>query len=238
MTQRCLRYPQLLVQPPDANSMEGAPPTGGDHSLLPDDRWWDKLLAEGEAAPNEVIEDLHLFVHRVIQRSFGRRRDCDAAFIEDVTQDATLRILKGLPSFKSDSRFTTWAASVAFNAAYSELRRAHWKDVPFDELLQTGKNRSASRYEPATAATDAEGDATREKVFAALKEALENDLTEKQKFAIEAALAKVPFLEVARHLNTNSNALYKMVHDARKKLKRALLAKGITEEEVRSVLAA
>lgn len=218
--------------------MEGAPPTGGEHSSLQDDRWWDKLLAEGEAAPNEVIEDLHLFVHRMIQRSFGRRRDCDAAFIEDVTQDATLRILKGLPSFKSDSRFTTWAASVAFNAAYSELRRAHWKDVPFDELLQTGKNRSASQYEPATAATDIEGDATREKVFAALKEALENNLTEKQKFAIEAALAKVPFLEVARHLNTNSNALYKLVHDARKKLKRALLAKGITEEEVRSVLAA
>ncbi len=226
------------MQPPNANSMEGAPPTGGEHSSLPDDRWWDKLLAEGEAAPNEVIEDLHLFVHRVIQRSFGRRRDCDAAFIEDVTQDATLRILKSLPSFKSDSRFTTWAASVAFNAAYSELRRAHWKDVPFDELLQTGKSRSASRHEPATAATDIEGDATREKVFAALKEALENDLTGKQKFAIEAALAKVPFLEVARHLNTNSNALYKMVHDARKKLKRALLAKGITEEEVRSVLAA
>jgi RNA polymerase sigma factor (sigma-70 family) len=218
--------------------MEGARPTGGGHSLLPDDRWWNKLLAEGEAAPNEVIEDLHLFVHRVIQRSFGPRRDCDAAFIEDVTQDATLRILKGLPSFKRDSRFTTWAASVAFNAAYSELRRTHWKDVPFNELLQTGKNRSASRYEPATAAIDAEGDATREKIYAALKEALENDLTEKQRFAIEAALAKVPFLEVARHLNTNSNALYKMVHDARKKLKRALLAKGITVEEVRSVLAA
>lgn len=206
--------------------------------MLTDDRWWDKLLAEGEAAPNEVIEDLHLFVHRVIQRTFGRRRDCDEAFIEDMTQDATLRILKGLPSFKSDSRFTTWAVSVACNAAYSELRRAHWKDVPFNELLQTGKNRSESRYDPATAAIEAEDDATREKVFAALREALANDLTEKQKFAIEAALANVPFLEVARHLNTNSNALYKMVHDARKKLKRALLAKGITEEEVRSVLAA
>lgn len=205
---------------------------------MTDDRWWDKLLAEGEAAPNEVIEDLHLFVHRVIQRTFGRRRDCDEAFIEDITQDATLRILKGLPSFKSDSRFTTWAVSVACNAAYSELRRTHWKDVPFNELLQTGKIRSESRYDPATAAIEAEDDAAREKVFAALREALANDLTEKQKFAIEAASANVPFLEVARHLNTNSNALYKMVHDARKKLKRALLAKGITEEDVRSVLAA
>lgn len=226
-----------LVQSSDANSIEDVPSTCADRPSSPSDRWWDKLLTEGEAAPNEVIENLHLFVHRVIQRSFGRRRDCDVGFVEDVTQDATLRILKGLPNFKSDSRFTTWATSVAFNAAYSELRRAHWKDVPFDELLQTGRNRSASGHEPAAAATHAEADTTRDKVFAALKEALENDLTDKQKFAIEAALAKVPFLEVARHLNTNSNALYKMVHDARKKLKRALLAKGITEEEVRSVLA-
>ncbi len=225
------------MQSSDANSIEDVPSTCADRPSSPSDRWWDKLLTEGEAAPNEVIENLHLFVHRVIQRSFGRRRDCDSGFVEDVTQDATLRILKGLPNFKSDSRFTTWAASVAFNAAYSELRRAHWKDVPFDELLQTGRNRSASGHEPATAAAQAEADTTRDKVFAALKEALENDLTDKQKFAIEAALAKVPFLEVARHLNTNSNALYKMVHDARKKLKRALLAKGITEEEVRSVLA-
>jgi RNA polymerase sigma-70 factor (ECF subfamily) len=106
-----------------------------------------------------------------------------------------------------------------------------------NELVQTGKDRSASRYEPATTPADTENDATRDKVFAALREALENDLTEKQQFAMEAALAKVPFLEVARHLNTNSNALYKLVHDARKKLKKALLAKGITEQEVRSVLA-
>lgn len=225
------------MQSLDADPIEDVPSSCGNCPSSPSDRWWDKLLSEGEAAPTEVIENLHLFVHRMIQRSFGRRRDCDAGFVEDVTQDATLRILKGLPTFKSDSRFTTWATSVAFNAAYSELRRAHWKDVPFDELLQTGRNRSASAHEPALAATDAEAAITRDKVFAALKEALENDLTEKQKFAVEAALAKVPFLEVARHLNTNSNALYKMVHDARKKLKRALLAKGITEEEVRSVLA-
>jgi RNA polymerase sigma-70 factor (ECF subfamily) len=172
-----------------------------------------------------------------IQRNFGRRKNCDATFIEDITQDATMRILKGLPSFRSDSRFTTWAASVAFNVGYSELRRARSKDVSLNDLLQTAKGRSASRYEPATAPADSDQDAMRNKVFTALKEAMENDLTEKQRFAIEAALAKVPFLEVARHLQTNSNALYKMVHDARKKLKQVLLAKGITEQEVRSALA-
>jgi RNA polymerase sigma-70 factor (ECF subfamily) len=215
------------MQSPDSNPNEGVPSAVGDNSFSQKEKWWDRLLTDGEAAPKAVIEDLHLFVHRVIQHNFGRRKDCDTAFIEDITQDATMRILKGLPNFRSDSRFTTWAASVAFNAGYSELRRARWKDVSLDELLQTGKGRSASQYEPAAAPADYDLDALRNRVFAALKEAMENDLTEKQRFAIEAALAKVPFLEVARHLNTNSNALYKMVHDARKKLKQVLLAKGI-----------
>jgi RNA polymerase sigma-70 factor (ECF subfamily) len=225
------------MQPPDFNPIEGAPSTVGDDSFSAGEKWWDRLLTDGEAAPKAVIENLHLFVHRVIQRNFGRRKDCDAAFIEDITQDATMRILKGLPNFRSDSRFTTWAASVAFNVCYSELRRARWKDVSLDDLLQTGTGRSASQYEPATAPADSDQDAVRNKVFTALKEAMENDLTEKQRFAIEAALAKVPFLEVTRHLKTNSNALYKMVHDARKKLKQVLLAKGITEQEVRFALA-
>ena len=60
------------------------------------------------------------------------------------------------------------------------------------------------------------------------------DLTERQRTAILAELRGVPTIEIAERMGTNQNALYKLVHDARKKLRRALLDAGFSESELRA----
>ena len=47
--------------------------------------------------------------------------------VEDFSQDALLRIMENLDSFRGESKFITWATKVAVRVAYSELRRKRWK---------------------------------------------------------------------------------------------------------------
>jgi RNA polymerase sigma-70 factor (ECF subfamily) len=70
-------------------------------------------------------------------------------------------------------------------------------------------------------------------VLATLQEAINDDLTERQRQALVAVKVKgMPLEEVARRMDTNRNALYKLLHDARQRLKQALLDKGLSPEEI------
>ena len=69
-----------------------------------------------------------------------------------------------------------------------------------------------------------------DQLLRALTRAIDNELTDRQKIAIMAELRGVPTVEIARQLQTNQNALYKLVHDGRKKLRKALVAAGFSAE--------
>ncbi len=222
------------MQPDAATPSVASPSADGSNTVAAE--WWGILLRQGESSPPEVIASLRSFVGRAIQRGFGGRRDCDEAFIEDMTQEATLRVLKSLGSFRGDSLFTTWATTVAIRVAFNEMRRARWKDVSLTRLLERPDGGSTSKYEPASEGDGPERGAIREELFGTLKQLIERDLTGRQRQAIEAELAGMPLAELAEKMQTNSNALYKLIHDARKKLKQGLLETGVTEQDVRSAL--
>jgi RNA polymerase sigma-70 factor (ECF subfamily) len=61
---------------------------------------------------------------------------------------------------------------------------------------------------------------------------IQNGLTAKQRDALLAELRGMPQDEIARHLGSNRNALYKLTHDARNRLKRGLEAAGFTAEDI------
>jgi RNA polymerase sigma-70 factor (ECF subfamily) len=151
---------------------------------------------------------------------------------EDLAQDATLRVMENLDSFRGDSRFTTWATKVAVRVAISDLRRARYRDFSLDDLTADGDllPDSAARLtstpipnpEDATERTD-----VMQKVNAALKEAL----TERQYQALVAvALQDVPLEILAERMGTNRNALYKLLHDARRKLRGYLENQGLSTD--------
>src|SRR5262245_21266734 len=103
---------------------------------------WLADLAKDSTTRNAAIEDLRARLKRGIYYYLSRERSdlADLAaeeidqMAEDFAQDATLRVLANLGSFKGNSMFTTWATKIAVRVAVSELRRARYKDFSLDAL--------------------------------------------------------------------------------------------------------
>jgi RNA polymerase sigma-70 factor, ECF subfamily len=199
---------------------------------------WLSDLNSSDAAQAAALEDLRLRLQRGIYYYLSRERS-DLSNLssgeigqmaEDLAQDATLRVMENLASFRGDSRFTTWATKIAVRVAISDLRRARYKDFSLDDLTADGDLLPASAVgvtgsPPPGPENATERDDVMQKISAALKEAL----TERQYQALVAvALQNVPLEIVAERMDTNRNALYKLLHDARRKLRAYLESQGLS----------
>ena len=157
------------------------------------------------------------------------------ALAEDVTQETLMRVLDRLDTFEGRSQFTTWVHKIAVRVALTELRRRRWKDVSLDELLEGAEGDAASREMP-DSAPDPERFAEQADVLARVQRILMEELTEKQRQAMLAlGVRGVPMEEVARRMGLERNALYKLMHDARLRLKRRLLRNGLSPADVLAV---
>ncbi|MCG8377966.1 MAG: sigma-70 family RNA polymerase sigma factor [Proteobacteria bacterium] len=100
-----------------------------------------------EPVSNEALEDLRGTLLRGLRAALSSRVDGDIdALTEDFAQDALLKILKSIDSFRGESRFTTWAQKIAIHVAFSELRRRRWKDISLQSLIETPEG---DEYTPA-----------------------------------------------------------------------------------------
>lgn len=153
---------------------------------------------------------------------------------EDMAQDATLRVLANLDSFRGDSMFTTWATRIAVRVAISDLRRARYRDFSLDDLTAEGDFLPASANPVAgDKPTGPERAAEQTDVLKTIDRTLSDALTERQYRALMAvAVQGVPLEIVAEQMGTNRNALYKLIHDARRKLRTVLEQQGLSMEYV------
>jgi RNA polymerase sigma-70 factor, ECF subfamily len=199
-----------------------------------DNATWQTHLEDTGPDQQAALSDLREALLRGLRRSLSHRARGGDAFLEDVVQDSLVRILDRLPQFEGRSRFLTWAMSVAIHVAMSELRRQRWKDVSLDEVIAGGD------LTPERAIDDDPGpDARWERaaILNAMHEVIRNDLTAKQRAALLAELRGMPQDEIARRLGSNRNAVYKLTHDARKRLKRGLGRAGFRAEDIRAAFA-
>ena len=195
--------------------------------------WLTQLSGSG---PDQqaALSDLRDALVRGLRKALSHRAGAGDAFLQDVVQDTLVRILERLPQFEGRSRFLTWAMSVAIRVAMSELRRRRWKDVSLDKVV------ADADLAPARVVDDGPGPlarSEREAILATMHEVIRNGLTEKQRQALLAELQGMPQDEIARHLGSNRNALYKLTHDARRRLKRGLEAAGFTAEDIGAAFA-
>ncbi len=156
------------------------------------------------------------------------------ALTDDVTQETILKALKHLDSFQGRSQFTTWVQKIAVRVALTELRRRRWKDVSLDALMtdegeeQMPLAQSNTAPDPARAAEQAE-------MMALLERLMAEEMSEKQRMAMMAVRVNgMPIEEAARQMGMERNALYKLLHDARLKLKKRMEREGLTPDEVLS----
>jgi RNA polymerase sigma-70 factor (ECF subfamily) len=199
-----------------------------------DNETWLAQLDGNSPDQQAALSDLRDALLGGLRRALSHRSGVSDAFLEDVVQDALVRILERLPQFEGRSRFLTWALSIAIHLAMSELRRRRWKDVSLDEVV------AGADLPPGRAIDDGLGPhalSERKAILDAMHGVIRDGLTEKQRAALLAELRGMPQDEIARHLGSNRNALYKLTHDARKRLKRGLEAAGFTAEDVGAAFA-
>jgi RNA polymerase sigma-70 factor (ECF subfamily) len=203
------------------------------------EQWLADLTGPPDAQAG-AIEDLRQRLQRGIYYYLSRERS-DLSHLsnqeltqmaEDLAQDATLRVMENLDSFRGDSRFTTWATKIAVRVAISDLRRARYKDFSLDDLTADGdlmpdvasNVRGSPEPNPESATERAD-------VMIKISHALKEVLTDRQYQALTAvALQGVPLEVLAERMGTNRNALYKLLHDARRKLRTYLESQGLSTE--------
>lgn len=186
-------------------------------------------LTELRLAPprcNEAMQALRARLAEGLTYAFSNRPGVDGSLLEDLAQEALLRILERLDSFRGESRFLTWAHTVAVRMALTELRKARWRDVSL-ESFEGRENMFKSGMD------GPEMDTVQKQLLMTLGQAMRTELTDKQRLAMLAVrFHGMPLEEAARRMGTNRGALYKLLHDARLRLKRALLARGLSVEEI------
>jgi RNA polymerase sigma-70 factor (ECF subfamily) len=191
--------------------------------------WLDDLRGPGR---DEALADLRAFLVRGLGYSLANRSDVDSVVIEDFVQDALLRILDNLDTFRGESRFTTWAQKIAVRVAFTELRRHRWRDLSLEDITEPqGLDFIPDFLVDPKAPPDQQ--AVQHLFLENLKRLIATELTEKQRQALVAVrIQGIPLEEVARRMGTNRNALYKLLHDARQRLKSRMEAEGLSPEDV------
>jgi RNA polymerase sigma-70 factor, ECF subfamily len=200
-------------------------------------RWLDRLRTDGPDR-DDAIAALRELLLRAARFEVGRRcatlshiRGGDQ---EDIAQqsaaDAMVAILSKLDEFRGESKFTTWAYKFALYEAAARIRKLAWqgRELPLDaeDWPQVP--------EPGPAP---QGEVEMNELLAVIREEIESTLTPHQREVLVAlALNEVPIDVLAERLESTRGALYKTLHDARRKLRAGIAARGLTidalEDEV------
>ena len=199
------------------------------------EQWLSDLGSDGPAR-EAALEDLHAIILRglpfALSRWLSPSNPLFEPLTEEVAQETLLRVLDQLHTFEGRSMFTTWVHKIAIRIALTELRRKRWQDTSLDEMVDNEEVPvSPAILEDSTATP--EQSAERSDMMIRVRRVIDEELTERQRRAIiMLGMQGMPMEEAAKRLNTNRNALYKLLHDARLRLKQRLQTEGLDAQEV------
>jgi RNA polymerase sigma-70 factor, ECF subfamily len=205
------------------------------------DAWLADLRAP-DATREAAIARLREYLLRAVLVYLTRHRSDLSVFdfdelrqmAEDWAQQALIQVLANLDSFRGDSKFTTWAYRVAINLAAGELRRKHWENVSLDTLTEADSPDLSLKED--TSVPSPEAQIARDQVWETISGIIDDALTLRQRTVLtQIVVDGVPVEVVADRLSTNRNNIYKIVHDARRKLRREIEARNWTAEEMLAV---
>jgi RNA polymerase sigma-70 factor, ECF subfamily len=189
--------------------------------------WLDALRGSG-AERDEAIDRLHELLLRAARHEVSRRRaalshvrgeELDDLALQ-AADDALVAVLGKLDDFRGASRFTTWAYKFALLEAGVRLRRRAWqhREVVLDADVW-----------PLMPDAGPQGQAETTALIHAIRDSIDGCLTPRQRDVLVAlTLNGVPIDVLAERLKTTRGALYKSLHDARRKLRSDLAERGFT----------
>lgn len=196
--------------------------------LDPESAEWLRVLSGAGPQREAALSRLHGLLLRIAQgeaRRRGPRMQITGPELDDLAYqaaaDAVMAITAKLGQFRGESRFTTWACKFVILEVAAKIGRHFWRrnDVPLDA---EDWDRLPGRFgfEPAQ-------ESEWRDLLAALRRAVDTELTPRQREVFVAIVVNgVPLDALAVRLGSNRNAIYKMMFDARRKLRAALVANG------------
>lgn len=200
--------------------------------------WLSDLRSEG-LEKEDALQDLRAIIMRGLPFALTKwLSSSDPQFddlVEEVAQETLLRVLSHMDTFEGRSQFTTWVQKIAVRLAITELRRKRWQDTSLDELVDAEGSSFGNRLmvDPAVSPEIA---TEQSEVLTQLRRLITEELTEKQQKAMIAIrIHGMPIEEAARRMDMTRNALYKLLHDARLRLKKRMEEEGLTSAEVLAV---
>lgn len=193
---------------------------------------WHLDLHTRGARREEAVARLHALLLRAARFEVFRRRSSlprlSTAELDELVQeaagDAAVSVLRRLGDFRGESSFRTWAYKFALLEAAVKVRRRAWRDR--EVTLDPERWEDFVHHGPGPA-EDAESEA----LLAAVREGIQEALSPRQREVLVAVVFDgVPIDVLAERLGTNRNALYKMLHDARRRLREHVAETGLLEE--------
>jgi len=193
-------------------------------------QWLADLRSQGSVR-EQAVGRLHAMLHGVARAEAARRRgslpDDIAGDLDDLclqaANDAAVAVLSKLDSFRGASRFTTWAYKFAVLEVSARLRRRSWshRRVVLDE---------ASWGHLAEPAQVPGGSIDERRLLEAVRNLVETTLTEHQRMIFLAVVGEeIPIDVIAERIGSSRGAVYKTLHDARRKLRHSLRESGLLE---------
>jgi RNA polymerase sigma-70 factor (ECF subfamily) len=190
---------------------------------------WLRDLNAGGATRDAAVARLHALLLRAARFEVGRRRptlphlrgDELADIATEAADDALMSVLRRLDDFRGASLFTTWAYKFALLEAAVKLRLRSWqgREVPLEPEAWAVL---------ATATPGPPDDLEQSELLHAIETEVRDSLTAHQREVLVAlALNGVPIDVLADRLGTTRGALYKTLHDARRKLRARLGARDM-----------
>ena len=221
----------MEIARPHAPSPSGAT---GESGVDAESRAWLESLRAAGSVREDATGRLHALLLRAARHELGRRRAALSHVrneeLEDIAteaaSDALMAVLSKLDEFRGQSRFTTWAYKFALLEAGVKLRRRAWQGhevVLEPESWPLFESSAIAPYE----------EAERDDLMRWLSDAIQSKLTTHQReVLVGLALNGVPIDVLAERLSTTRGALYKTLHDARRKLRGELASAGFAVEDV------
>ena len=203
------------------------------------DAWLKDLRSEGEEK-EAALADLHAILLRILPAALFRWLPSTSShfetFIEDTAQETILRVMDKLDSFEGRSKFTTWVYKIGVHIGLGELRLRKWKEVSLDKLEEGNEPDEMPSERFASSDPNPESMLERKNVMEMVQRIMEEELTLRQREVMMAvAVQGTPLSVVAERVGSNRNALYKLMHDARLRLKQRLEREGASPTDLLAV---
>ncbi len=199
--------------------------------MYEDDDWVERLRpehGEREAAITELRSILLRGLSKSLNNRYGKQFSA-----EDIVQDALIRILDSLDQFQGKSKFITWAMTVATRIGISSLRRKYHEDMSLDAFA----SEDGFRVQIATEESAVVDESDKSELLEVLQRLIDDALTDKQRLVVRSFLSGYSTDGIAEQTGTNRNAVYKLLHDARVKLKTGFAEAGFSADDVTMALA-